>query len=349
MDGSSGRTGKDLLIATRTFAHESPRQSWRLLVTTLVLLFGSLAVAALVPWWPVRAVASLLGALLMVRAFIFFHDYQHGAIFHRSRLAVPVMNFVGLLMLAPARSWRDSHNYHHANVAKVDTPAVGSFPVMSVAAWSEAAAWKRFSYRVTRHPLAILFAGFTVFGLNVTLVPLLKNPKRHWDSALAVLLHGGVVAALWILGGPATALFGFVAPYFLAAAMGAYLFYAQHNFPGVRLLAPEEWSYYRAALESSSHLRMGRVMGWFTGDIGVHHVHHLNPAIPFYRLTEAMAALPELQSPKTTSLRPRDVVACFRGNVWDSAAQKMVGYAEASSQAHAPSHRGSGSGVPLGA
>ena len=115
----------------------------------------------------------------------------------------------------------------------------------------------------------------------------------------------------------------------MAAALGGYLFYAQHSFPGMRILPEAEWTVYRAALVSSSYLRVGSVLRWFTGNIGFHHVHHLNSLIPFYRLPETMAAIPELQHPTVTSLRPRAIVACFRANLWDDASGRMIDYGEA--------------------
>ena len=121
-------------------------------------------------------------------------------------------------------------------------------------------------------------------------------------------------------------LFAWGVPVAVASALGAYLFYAQHNYPGVKVARRENWTFSGAALESSSHMQLGPAMQWLTANIGFHHVHHLNPAIPFYRLPEAMAALSELQHPQVTSLRPRDVVACFRLKLWDPEQAKMVGY-----------------------
>jgi omega-6 fatty acid desaturase (delta-12 desaturase) len=95
------------------------------------------------------------------------------------------------------------------------------------------------------------------------------------------------------------------------------------------VLSPEAWSFYRAALESSSYLQLNRVMQWFTGNIGYHHIHHLNVRIPFYRLPEAMAAIPELQSPPTTSLALQEIVGCFQSNLWDEDRQRMISYREA--------------------
>ena len=115
-----------------------------------------------------------------------------------------------------------------------------------------------------------------------------------------------------------------VLPLFVAFAAGSYLFYAQHNFPGVHVAPRESWTYTRAALESSSYMECGPVMQWFTGNIGFHHVHHLNPSIPFYRLPEAMREIPELRDPVKTSLNPRDVLACVRLKLWDPSRNAMV-------------------------
>jgi omega-6 fatty acid desaturase (delta-12 desaturase) len=112
----------------------------------------------------------------------------------------------------------------------------------------------------------------------------------------------------------------------VACCLGGYLFYAQHNFPDMHLQPRDKWTFTRAALESSSYMETGPILGWLSGNIGYHHVHHLNPTIPFYRLPEAMAAVPELQHPGKTSLRPADVLACLRLKLWDPALGRMVGW-----------------------
>src|SRR5205814_6216576 len=116
-------------------------------------------------------------------------------------------------------------------------------------------------------------------------------------------------------------------PLAISMATGAYIFYAQHNTPEIHVQHGEdEWSFTKAALESSSYLRTGPIMSWFTGNIGYHHVHHLNAHIPFYRLPEAMAAIPELQNPHVTTLSPRDIVANFRLKLWDESRSQLVGF-----------------------
>ncbi len=156
----------------------------------------------------------------------------------------------------------------------------------------------------------------------------MSSPKKHMDSLVALIVHGIIIAALIMLFGWEGWLFTIFIPFFLACAMGAYLFYAQHNFPTTTFSCNEDWKYEIAALESSSFMVMNPVMQWFTGNIGYHHIHHLNSRIPFYRLPEVYAAFPELQNAKTTSLKIKDIIACFRLKVWDPELNRMVGFRE---------------------
>jgi omega-6 fatty acid desaturase (delta-12 desaturase) len=320
------RADRALHDATRPFARESAARSWAHVFSTFPLLAAALAGAALLPWWPGRLAASLLGALIMVRAFILYHDFMHGAILPRSRWARAAFNVYGALVLVPPRSWRASHNFHHANVGRIRGSNVGSFPLMTTRTWRDATAKERLTYRIVRHPATLACAYVTIFLVNVCLTPLLRSPRKHWDSALSLLAHGTALSALWILGGFDVAFFVLLLPMAVSGALGGYLFYAQHSFPGMRLLPDAQWTHYRAALVSSSYMRLSPVARWFSGNIGFHHVHHLNPLIPFYALPRAMAEVPELRHPAVTTLRPRDVVACFRANLWDETSGRMVRY-----------------------
>jgi len=323
------RLGKELLKATSPFATESVPTSWREVSTTFILLIAALTGAGLVPWWPMRAAFSVLGALLIVRAFITYHDYMHGAILPHSRLAWLIFHAYAAFGLSPARSWKKSHNYHHGHVGQLSSESIGAFPMITTRLWRKATPAERARYRMERHPLTVLSGYITIFFLNICLLPLLRDPVRHWDSALSLVAHGGLIAVLWVYGGFDMAFFVVLLPMFIAAALGSYLFFAQHSFKHMIILSPEAWTFYRAALVSSSYMRLNRIMQWFTGNIGYHHIHHLNVRIPFYRLPEAMAAIPELQSPITTSLAPREIVNCFRSSLWDEDRQRMVSYSEA--------------------
>jgi omega-6 fatty acid desaturase (delta-12 desaturase) len=162
----------------------------------------------------------------------------------------------------------------------------------------------------------------TVFLLGMCTLPFLANPRRHFDAALSVAFHGWL---LWMLSGQADDLIlAGILPFWLSMSLGSYLFYAQHNAPGIKLHVDREWDHVLAATESSSYIQMGPVLGWFTGNIGYHHVHHLNAKIPFYRLPEAMRAIPALNLAARTSLWPSDIIACFRLKLWDPVHKKLV-------------------------
>jgi omega-6 fatty acid desaturase (delta-12 desaturase) len=324
------RIGKDLINATVPFAKESVKLSWWYVSSTFAMLAGALAGAGLAPWWPLRLLFSLLAAMLMVRAFITYHDYMHRAILARSRIAWILFRVYSALALTPPRSWKKSHNYHHGHVGQVSASSIGAFPIMTTQMWRDASRTTRASYRIVRHPLTVLAGYVTIFLFSITLLPLLTNPVRHWDSLLALAGHVALIAVLWIFGGFDTAFFVVLLPMTVASALGSYLFFAQHSFKRMHILTPEAWTYYRAAMESSSYMKLNRVMQWFTGNIGFHHIHHLNVRIPFYRLPQVMDAIPELQSPVTTTLSPRDIRDCFRCSLWDEERQQVVSYREAS-------------------
>ncbi len=321
------RAGKELIDATRPFAVEDRARSWWHVGETLGVLAFFLALAAslpLRPWWPLRAAAGVLAGLTVVRGFILFHDYQHGAILKGSRAARWLFEVYGLYVLTPASVWRQTHNYHHAHTAKIVGSHIGSYMMLTTEMWEKATPLQRRAYRALRNPLTMVFGYLTVFAWGMCVSPFLRDRQKHRLGPLALALHLAVLAGVAALAGWETALLAHVLPLSVAFATGSYLFYAQHNFPGVHVAPRESWSYTRAALESSSYMACGPVMQWFTGNIGFHHVHHLNPSIPFYRLPEAMREIPELRDPVRTSLHPRDVLACLRLKLWDPARNAMV-------------------------
>jgi len=322
------QTDKDLFKATLPFGVESVRTSWWVVGSTFLLLLASLFAAALAPAWPLRLLFSILSALLTMRAFITYHDYMHNAILSGSRPALWLFRLYAVFALTPPRSWKNSHNHHHGHVGKIDAASVGAFATMTTDMWRDASLGARIAYRVERHPLTIVAGYFTIFFFSVTLLPLLRDPARHWDSLLVLLGHSALIAVLWILGGFDVAFFVVLLPITIASMLGSYLFFAQHSFENMRFLSTETWTSRRAAMDSSSYLKMNKVMHWFTGNIGYHHVHHLNVRIPFYRLPEAMAAIPELQSPVTITLSLKDIRGCFRCCLWDEGLQRMVSYRE---------------------
>lgn len=317
---------KALIDATRPFIEENVARSWAETFLTLGVLAAFLAGAiALEPWWA-RAIFSVLAGLTVVRGFILYHDHMHNALLRRSRFARALFWWYGILVLTPPKVWRQTHNYHHAHNSKIVGSHVGSYPILTVEMYEKATPLQRMMYRFTRHPLNIALGYLTVFAYGMCVSPFLRRPKGNWDSAFALVVHIALVATLVHFFGWDVAFFGLILPLIVACMLGGYLFYAQHNFEDMVVQPRHTWSFSRAALECSSYMELGPVLRWFTGNIGYHHVHHLNPRIPFYRLPEAMAAIPELQNPGKTSLSPREILKCFRCKLWDPEAGRMVGY-----------------------
>jgi acyl-lipid omega-6 desaturase (Delta-12 desaturase) len=234
------------------------------------------------------------------------------------------MRVFGILILSPSSVWRSSHNHHHNHNSKLRGSHIGSYPIMTKENFLKAPKTDRFKYLFMRHPLTILFGYLFVFLYGMCLYPCLTKLRQHYDGLIAFVVHVLLAVAItWFFGWTAL-LLTLILPHFIACAIGSYLFYAQHNFPTVTFSDKAGWSYDRAALESSSFLITGPLIAWFTANIGYHHLHHLNSRIPFYRLPEAVAAIPELQTPKTTSLHPMEIVRCLRLKVWDVETQRMV-------------------------
>ena len=229
----------------------------------------------------------------------------------------------GILGLSPPSIWIRSHNHHHNNNSKLHGTGIGSYPVMTTDEWAKASRRERFTYAVTRHPLTIACGYITIFLFGMCIHGLFVSPRRHWDCGVTVLIHAALVAYMASCGLDVLIL-ALVFPFTVASATGAYLFYAQHNFPGVHYGDREDWTFVKAALYSSSFIKMNPLMHWFTANIGYHHVHHLNHRIPFYRLPEAMSGLKELQSPVTTRLNPKCVLACLKLKLWCVKENRLV-------------------------
>jgi omega-6 fatty acid desaturase (delta-12 desaturase) len=319
------RTGKEIILATKPYAADFPVRSWAYLLSTAFLLTGALAGTLWNFDLAAKIVCSFLAGLLYLRFFVIYHDQQHGALLPHSRVAEVLMGVFGILILSPSSVWRSSHNHHHNHNSKLRGSHIGSFPIMTREQYLKAARTTRLGYLFMRHPLTILFGYFFVFLYGMCLYPGVTKIRQHYDGLLAFLVHLALAVTVTCLFGWPTLLLIIVFPQFIARAIGSYLFYAQHNFPTVTFSDKAGWTYDKAALESSSFMTAGPLVAWFTANIGYHHVHHLNPHIPFYRLPEVVAAIPELQSPKTTSLRPREILRCLRLKVWDPEAQRMVG------------------------
>jgi omega-6 fatty acid desaturase (delta-12 desaturase) len=317
--------GKELILATRPYGREVRSKSWIQTLLTVFLLGLALAATIVIPYFFVKLLFSVLAGLLMVRMFIIYHDHQHHSILTHSKIADVLMTVFGFYILAPTSIWKRSHDHHHNNNSKLFSASIGSYPIATRKKFMEMTSRQKFGYLAIRHPLTIGLGYFSMFMFGMCIASFASNPRKHFDSLIALVLH--IVASVLIfvfLGWHIWFCFFFL-PFIVAFGLGAYLFYAQHNFPGVTFAENNEWAYEKAAMESSSYMMMNPVMSWLTGNIGYHHIHHLNAKIPFYRLPEVMKNFKELQNCKRTSLNPRAVIACLRLKIWDQEKCQMVG------------------------
>lgn len=315
-------------METISFAREERLLSWYYFLSTLLITAVAFAWAFKFNSWPLRLASSILAGFLICRLFVIYHDYQHQAILSKSWPARILMTIIGWLTLSPTSIWMETHQHHHSHNSKFSRVVMGSFPTLSVKAFKESTPQQRLRYLIIRHPLMIAFAYIPIFLVSFCLWPFCENPKKYYDCGLAFALHILLYWFVFAMGGWLAIVFTLLIPAFLAFALGGYIFYAQHNFPTVALSDDEHWNYMEAALESSSFIRMNRVMRWFTANIGYHHVHHVNSRIPFYRLPETMKAFAQLQHPRTTSLNPLEVIRCLKLKLWDSKRRRMITLAE---------------------
>ena len=319
------RTGPELILATKPFTTDSTAKSWWCFLSTTFLLLAAVAGTIWNFHLIGRIACSILSGLLALRLFVIYHDQQHHAILPRSKLAEYMMRVFGIYALSPSSVWRSSHNHHHNHNSKIKGSHIGSFPIMTKEHYLKASKSARFLYLFTRHPVTIALGYVFVFLQGMCLLPFIRKPKEHFDCLVALIVHFAISIALVYYIGWMGLLLTQTIPHLITFGLGSYLFYAQHNFPGVSFYDKAGWTYERAALESSSYMKTSKLMAWFTANIGYHHIHHLNSRIPFYRLPEVLEALPELQQPKVTTLNPIEIIRCLRLKVWDVEKQRMVG------------------------
>ncbi|HEY8733869.1 MAG TPA: fatty acid desaturase, partial [Puia sp.] len=282
-------SGKELILATKPFAKEIRSKSWFYTITTILFLAVSLSATIVIPVFPIKIFFSILAGLLMVRMFIIYHDHQHHSILTHSKVANFIMTVFGYFILSPTSIWKRSHDHHHNNNSKLFSASIGSYPIATRKKFEEMSGRQKFEYLAIRHPLTIALGYFSMFIFGMCIASFVSNPRKHLDSLIALIIHITLSVLLWIFLGFQIWFCLFFLPFIIAFAIGAYLFYAQHNFPGVTFSDNNDWAYEKAALESSSYMVMNPVMAWLTGNIGYHHIHHLNSKIPFYRLPEVMA------------------------------------------------------------
>ncbi len=277
----------------------------------------------------------------LLRTYILFHDCAHGSFLATKRANAWLGVVLGLLVYSPYQAWRHSHAVHHATAGDLDRRGVGDVPTMTVAEYHSSPWRKRLGYRLFRNPL-VMFGIGPLWALVVqprlvsrSARPRIRRSVLGTNAVLAVL----VGALSWLIGWQELLLLQLPTA-MLAGAAGVWLFYVQHQFEDTYWQSSEGWSYADAALRGSSHLRLPKVLQFFTGNIGLHHVHHLSARVPNYNLQRAHDDNPIFHDVPTLSLW--DGLRTVRLKLWDEDHARLVTFPEA----RAAAGRG-GAGAPI--
>ena len=325
----TGRTGEASWrdVVAKYQRPSTARALWQLASTLIpyALLWYLMYHAAEVSLWLAVPVAVVAAAFL-VRIFIIFHDCGHGS-FLRSRRANDAVGFLtGILTFSPYYHWRWQHAVHHGTAGDLDRRGMGDVWTMTVQEYLDASRWRRCVYRLNRNPVVLfVLAPFFVFVVYQRFPsPRANRRERRSVQWLNLALIGVVAGLAWTFG---------IWPYLLiqsivmavAGAAGVWLFYVQHQFEDAYWERGEDWSYTAAALRGSSFYKLPRVLQWFSGNIGFHHIHHLSPRIPNYNLQKCHEGEPLFQQVNTLTLASsmRSLTLRF----WDEHDKKLVGYA----------------------
>jgi len=304
---------------------DSRRASFQLATTLVPLAAGLWALHALrTVSLPATILITLVVAGLIVRTFVLMHDCAHGSFF-ASRRVNDIVGFVtGVLTLTPFAQWRRDHALHHASSGDLDRRGNGDVPTLTVREYLGRSPRGRLLYRIIRHPAALLLGGpiHLVVGQRFRGSSVATGPRQVmsvWGTNAAIALL--IAVALWTVGWKSV-LVAYALPYYLAALTGVWLFYVQHQFEDAYWMPHERWDYVDAALSGSSHLQLPPLLGWFTGSIGLHHVHHVAPRIPNYRLQACHDGNAMFhRAPKVTV---RSGMAALRLTLWDEDKNRLV-------------------------
>lgn len=313
-------------IVARYQKPSAARGVWQILNTVVpyLALWVGMYFAVQISYWLALPMAVLAGAFL-VRMFIIFHDCGHGSFF-KSQKANHVLGVItGFLTLTPYYHWRWEHAVHHSSSGDLDRRGMGDIWTMTVQEYLESSRWKRFAYRLARNPFVLFVLAPMFLFLVWNRLPKPQAPARekrsvYWTN-LALLL---VVAGMISLFGWQACLILMLTTMLVAGSSGVWLFYVQHQFEGVYWERAESWDYAMAALQGSSFYKLPKILQWFSGNIGYHHIHHLSPRIPNYNLERCHKSEPLFQTVKPITLFSSFKALTYR--LWDEQRRRLVGY-----------------------
>jgi len=314
----------------RKFAVPRRSQGWISILTSAVPYLGLLAITYLTlgTSLPLTIALEVLSGGFLVRTFVIFHDCTHGSLLPTKRENKLVGTVLGLLVLTPFISWRHEHAIHHATAGDLDRRGVGDVMTMTVEEYLHAPVHHRVGYRLFRNPL-VMFGLGPVLAMVIAprLVPSGARPRVRNSILATNVVLAALIGGLCLLLGWKSFLLAWAPAAMLAGSAGVFLFYVQHQFDDTYWRSAEEWSYTDAALQGSSYLKLPAILNFFSANIGLHHVHHLNARIPSYNLQQAHASCVLFES--VPVLTVSDGIRCARLKLWDEDSQRLVTFAQA--------------------
>ena len=307
------------------------RSLFELIVTLVPFgLLWALAWAALeVSPWLSLAIAILNGGFL-VRIFIIQHDCGHASYFANRRLSDWLGRALGVITLTPYDVWKRTHAIHHSHHGNLDHRGIGDVMTLTVEEYRARSRWGRLMYRLYRHPLVLFVLGPSYLFILQNRLPLglMKSGWRYWISAMGTNAFIVLIVALILwLGGLMPLLLIYIPTSVIGATIGVWLFYVQHQFEQTHWAKEPAWQIHDAALEGSSHYQLPQPLQWMTGNIGIHHVHHLYSRIPFYRLAEVLRDHKALALAQRLTIRQS--LSCVGLKLWDEKTERLMSFREA--------------------
>ena len=272
-------------------------------------------------WW--RAAWQLTSTLA---AYVAAWTAMYFALSLSWWLLVPLVPLAGgLLTFTPYRHWRGEHAVHHGATGDLDRRGTGDVWTMTVREYLDASRWKRVGYRIMRNPLVLfVVAPFVLFTIWHRFPRHDASTREKWSVWLTNVALAGLITGMSYVFGLGAFLTLQLLVLTVAGSIGIWLFYLQHQFEHAYWQRGEQWDYVAAALQGSSFLMLPRVLQWFSGNIGFHHIHHLSPRIPNYHLERCHVSSPLFQQVPPMTLRSS--VQSLRLRLWDEAEQRLVGY-----------------------
>ena len=302
------------------------------LAATLVPFFAlwSLAWLALSVSPALAFAAALLNGAILVRVFVIQHDCGHGSFLGNRKAQDWIGRSLGVLTLTPYAVWKRTHSIHHAHHGDLDQRGIGDVHTLTVEEYRARSAFGRLMYRMYRHPLVLFLLGPSYLFLLQNRLPfgLMRSGWRYWISAMGTNAMIGIALALIIwIDGLRPVLLIFLPTSIVAATIGVWLFYVQHQFEQTHWSRGDDWKLHDAALAGSSHYVLPQPLRWLSGNIGIHHVHHLYSRIPFYRLPDVLRDHRELAEAQRLTIG--ESLATVRLHLWDEAEGRLMSFAEA--------------------